>query len=173
MLLGSMDAHRNLGVARLGSFHLSSQVRPHVVGTQTENQGKGKEAEVPHEIFGLPWWVAVLADILVFLGYLLFVYVIRENRYASRVVEVETEQKIVNTGPYAFVRHPMYVANILIYSSAPLALGSYWAMPIAAAGILFILVRRIRNEEEVLMRDLQGYREYMTKTRYRLIPGIW
>ena len=121
----------------------------------------------------VPWWLALFADVLVFLGYLLFFYVIRENRYASRVVEVEKEQTVIDTGPYSIVRHPMYVSNLLIYSLAPLALGSFWAVPVAAGGILFILARRIRNEEDVLMRDLSGYREYMARTRYRLIPGIW
>lgn len=121
----------------------------------------------------VPWWLVAIADILVFLGYLLFVAVIRENRYASRVVEVEKGQQVVTTGPYAVVRHPMYVSNLLIYTFAPLALGSYWAMPITAGGILFILVRRILNEEIVLLRDLPGYHEYTQTTRYRLIPRIW
>ena len=120
----------------------------------------------------VPVGVVVLADILVLLGYGIVFLVFRENRYASRIIEVEQEQTVISSGPYAIVRHPMYLGSLLLYILSPLALGSYWAM-IPAILIIPIIVARIRNEESVLVRDLNGYQEYMQKTRYRLIPGIW
>lgn len=96
----------------------------------------------------------------------------RENRYASRVVEVEQEQQVISSGPYAIVRHPMYLGVLLMYIFSPLALGSYWAM-IPALLIIPLLVFRIWNEESVLVRELKGYQAYLQKTRYRLIRGIW
>ncbi|MFC1729400.1 methyltransferase family protein [candidate division KSB1 bacterium] len=97
---------------------------------------------------------------------------LKENRYASRIIEVEQQQKVVTTGPYALVRHPMYLAAVLMYIFSPLALGSFWAA-IPAVLLPVLLVARIRNEESVLMRELEGYQEYSGKVRYRLIPGIW
>ena len=120
----------------------------------------------------VPVGVVVLADILVLLGYGIVFLVFRENRYASRIIEVEQGQTVISSGPYAIVRHPMYLGSLLLYILSPLALGSYWAM-IPAILIIPIIVARIRNEESVLARDLNGYQEYMQKTRYRLIPGIW
>jgi protein-S-isoprenylcysteine O-methyltransferase Ste14 len=120
----------------------------------------------------VPAGAVVIADILVLLGYGTFFLVLRENRYASRIIEVEQGQKVISSGPYAMVRHPMYLGLLLLYIFSPLALGSYWAM-IPAILIIPIIVARIRNEESVLARDLRGYQEYMQKIRYRLIPGIW
>jgi protein-S-isoprenylcysteine O-methyltransferase Ste14 len=120
----------------------------------------------------VPVFVVIAADIMILAGYGFFVRVLKENRYASRVVEVEEKQRVITTGPYAMVRHPMYVAVGIIYTLSPLALGSLWAMPPALLVIL-VLVARIGNEEKVLIRDLPGYREYMQRVRYRLIPGVW
>ncbi len=120
----------------------------------------------------VPVGVVVLADILVFLGYGIVFLVFRENRYASRIIEVDQEQTVISSGPYAIVRHPMYLGSLLLYILSPLALGSYWAV-IPAVLIVPIIVARIRNEESVLARDLNGYQEYMQMTSYRLIPGIW
>ena len=120
----------------------------------------------------MPVGVVVAADILVLLGYGLIVLVFRENRYASRIVEVEQGQNVISSGPYAMIRHPMYLGAILLYVLSPLALGSYWAM-IPSILIIPVIVARIWNEESVLARDLKGYQEYMQKTRYRLIPGLW
>jgi len=117
-------------------------------------------------------WVVIVADILVLLGYGLIFLVFRENRYASRIVEVEQGQTVISSGPYAVIRHPMYLGAILLYVLSPLALGSYWAM-IPSILIIPVIVARIWNEESVLARDLKGYQEYMQKTRYRLIPGLW
>jgi protein-S-isoprenylcysteine O-methyltransferase Ste14 len=120
----------------------------------------------------VPVGMVVMADILVLLGYGIVFLVFRENRYASRVVEVEQEQTVISSGPYAMIRHPMYLGSLLLYILSPLALGSYWAM-IPAILIIPVIIVRIRNEESVLARDLSGYQEYMQKTRYRLIPGMW
>ena len=120
----------------------------------------------------MPWWVAVAADALVLAGYAMISRVFRENAYTSRTVRVEQGQQVVSTGPYAVVRHPMYVGVLIFYLASPIALGSWWAL-LPAAAIVPILVVRILNEEEVLERDLPGYKEYKQKTRYRLLPGIW
>jgi protein-S-isoprenylcysteine O-methyltransferase Ste14 len=116
--------------------------------------------------------VVVMADVLVLLGYGLVFLVFRENRYTSRVIEVEQGQTVISSGPYAVVRHPMYSGSILMYLFSALALGSYWAM-IPALLIVPVIVARILNEESVLVRDLPGYPEYMQKTRFRLMPGVW
>jgi protein-S-isoprenylcysteine O-methyltransferase Ste14 len=119
-----------------------------------------------------PVVVVIVADVLVLLGYGIFFLVLRENRYASRIIEVEQEQKVIRSGPYAIIRHPMYLGVSLMYILSPLALGSYWAM-IPSLLIIPLLVARIRNEESLLGRELKGYQEYVQKTKYRLIPGIW
>ena len=119
-----------------------------------------------------PLFLVVTADIVVLSGYLLFFRALRENRFASRIVEVVPGQTVVTTGPYAVIRHPMYCAVLAMFTFTPLALGSYWGM-IPAAVFFFILAARIRNVEEVLLNRLEGYRDYVRKTRYRLIPVIW
>jgi protein-S-isoprenylcysteine O-methyltransferase Ste14 len=120
----------------------------------------------------VPAWMVMAADVIVLISYGLFFRVMRENRFLSRVVEVEQMQKVISTGPYAVVRHPMYAAVIPMYFFSPLALGSLWAL-IPAAFVPLILIARIFNEEKVLSKDLAGYAEYTRKVKYRLIPGIW
>jgi len=120
----------------------------------------------------MPAWVAILADTIVAIGYLMVLWVFKANTYTSRIIEVEAGQKVVSTGPYALVRHPMYVGAFLTYAFSPLALGSYWAF-LPGVMILPVLIFRIFNEEKLLLRDLPGYREYTQKVRYRLLPGIW
>lgn len=120
----------------------------------------------------VPPTLVLLADFLVLLGYLLFVLTLRENRYASRVVEVQDNQVAISSGPYALVRHPMYLAIIVIFTLSPLALGSYWAL-IPALFLPVVLVTRIEAEEQLLRRDLTGYDEYCQKVKYRLLPFIW
>ena len=125
--------------------------------------------------FGLsnvPVLIVIIADIVVLLGYLLIFFVFKQNSYASRVVQVEKDQKVISTGLYGFVRHPMYLGVIIMYLPTPIALGSYWGL-IPMATIPLALVLRIMNEEKVLCRDLPGYKDYCEKTRYRLIPYIW
>jgi protein-S-isoprenylcysteine O-methyltransferase Ste14 len=119
-----------------------------------------------------PVWLVIVAQALVFLGYLSFFFVLRENSYASRVIEVEQGQKVISSGPYALVRHPMYTGVLLMYGISPLALGSTWGM-LPMILLPFFLVARILNEEKVLREELEGYREYTQKVKYRLIPGLW
>ena len=121
---------------------------------------------------GAPVYAAIIGLALILLGYLMTLYVFLTNSFASRVVEVEKEQRVITTGPYAFVRHPMYVAVIIFYGMTPLALGSYWAL-IFSLMIIPILIVRIKDEEKELEENLAGYGDYMHKVRYRLIPGVW
>jgi protein-S-isoprenylcysteine O-methyltransferase Ste14 len=120
----------------------------------------------------IPIPVIVIADALVLVGYLFVILVFRENRYASRVIEVDKEQQVISTGPYSVVRHPMYLGAMVMYLASPIALGSYWAA-LFALPLIWVFVARIRNEEQVLLRDLPGYGEYIQRVRYRLIPVVW
>jgi len=120
----------------------------------------------------MPLAVAIIADIIVLAGYFLFFLVLRENEYASRIVEVEKGQKVISTGPYAVVRHPMYVAVLLMYLFSPIALGSFWAI-IAFTPLPVLIIFRIYNEEKVLAKELPGYKDYTRKVKYRLIPFVW
>ena len=120
----------------------------------------------------VPAWVSLLADGLVLTGYMITFWVLTVNSFLSRTVEVDAEQKVVTTGPYAIVRHPMYFGVALLYIASPLALGSYWAI-LPALMIIPLLAARIRNEDEVLLRELVGYAEYRQKVKYRLLPGVW
>jgi protein-S-isoprenylcysteine O-methyltransferase Ste14 len=120
----------------------------------------------------VPPLVSIIADLIVFVGYMIFVWVLKTNSFLSRVVEVDSNQKVISSGPYALVRHPMYAGVSIMYIASPVALGSYWAL-IPAVLIVPLLVARILNEEQVLLRDLKGYKEYVETTRYRLVPGVW
>ncbi len=120
----------------------------------------------------MPVACIIVADILVFLGYMIVAAVFRANTYASRVVEVEKGQRVITTGPYAVVRHPMYAGLLIFYLFSSLALGSWWAA-IPASLIAPFLMIRIKHEEAEMMSGLEGYREYTQKTRFRLVPGIW
>ena len=120
----------------------------------------------------VPVPLVLLADLLILLGYLLFVLTIRENRYASRVVEVQEDQVAISTGPYALVRHPMYLAVLLIFTLSPVALGSYWGL-IPTLLLPLVLAARIANEEQLLRSSLAGYEQYCEKVKYRLIPFVW
>jgi protein-S-isoprenylcysteine O-methyltransferase Ste14 len=117
-------------------------------------------------------WVSIAANLLFFAGYMIFFWVLITNSFVSRVVEVESNQKVISSGPYALVRHPMYAGVIIMYLASPVALGSYWAV-LPAILIIPLLIARIRNEEQVLLRDLPGYEEYTQKVRFRLIQGLW
>lgn len=120
----------------------------------------------------LPAALILAAAGVVLLGYLLFFFVLRANSYASRVVEIEAGQQLITTGPYAWVRHPMYSAVLVMFMFTPLALGSYWAL-LPFSGLIPTLVLRIRNEEQVLRDGLEGYAEYCERVRFRLVPGVW
>jgi protein-S-isoprenylcysteine O-methyltransferase Ste14 len=120
----------------------------------------------------MPLAVVILSEVLVLAGYLIVALVFKANSYASRIIEVEKGQKVITTGPYAIVRHPMYLGVLIFYIFSPLALGSYWAV-IPALFVIPLIIARIRGEEKELVENLEGYRTYAIKTRYRLLPGIW
>ena len=120
----------------------------------------------------MPDWIAILSNIIVFLGYIFIIRVFMENSYASTIIQVENEQKVISTGPYAIVRHPMYFGLIIMILFTPVALGSYWAI-IPALLIIPMNIFRIKSEEALLLNELPGYIEYSKKTKYRLIPYIW
>lgn len=120
----------------------------------------------------VPFVVVIIADTLIILSYLFIALVFKTNTYASRVVEVEENQRVISTGPYAVVRHPMYSGMTVLYIMTPIALGSFWGV-IPAILLPFILVFRIKNEEILLREELDGYTEYCNKVRFRLIPFLW
>lgn len=120
----------------------------------------------------VPAPAVIAADGVFLVGYGLFFLVLRENSFASRVVEIQAGQRVVATGPYRWVRHPMYLAVLVTYIASPLALASIWAL-LPALFLPIILAGRIRDEERLLESELEGYREYQAKTRYRLFPGVW
>lgn len=120
----------------------------------------------------VPVWIVIASNAIVFLGYIFIILVFKENSYASTIIQVEEKQQVITTGPYAIVRHPMYMGLILMILFTPLALGSYWAI-IPSLLCIPVNVFRIISEEEVLLRDLPGYKDYCLKTRYRLIPLVW
>jgi len=120
----------------------------------------------------VPVWLVILSDTVIFLGYMLVFLTFKENSYASRIVEVEKKQKLCMTGPYAVVRHPMYAGIIPMYVCVPIALGSYYAL-IFFVPVVGVIFYRIFDEEKILSRNLKGYKQYMNKVKYRLIPGVW
>lgn len=120
----------------------------------------------------LPHWVNWLGAGLFLLSYLLYAEVMRENAYLSRTIEVQQGQKVVDTGLYGVVRHPMYAATILMFCSMPLILGSLPAFEIFLL-YPFLIALRIRDEEKLLTEELEGYRDYQKKVRYKMIPFIW
>jgi protein-S-isoprenylcysteine O-methyltransferase Ste14 len=120
----------------------------------------------------IPVEVIIATDIVILCGYLFIFLVFRENSYASRIIEIDSGQKVISTGFYSVVRHPMYLGVMIMYLPTPLALGSYWGL-IPMSLLPVILVLRILNEEKILRDNLEGYNDYCLKTRYRLIPYIW
>ena len=120
----------------------------------------------------LPFEVNIAAAVVFIIAYILYAEVLRENTYLSRTIKVVEGQKVVSTGLYGIVRHPMYFATILLFMSMPLVLGSLVSFVVFLA-YPFIIAARIKNEEEVLSRELDGYEEYKQKVKYRMIPFIW
>jgi protein-S-isoprenylcysteine O-methyltransferase Ste14 len=120
----------------------------------------------------VPAYISILGDGLVALGFYFFYLVVRVNSYAASNIRVEQDQKVVSTGPYAIVRHPMYSGALVLLIGTPLALGSWWTLLLVPL-FLPILIVRILNEEKVLARRLLGYTEYQQKVRFRLIPAVW
>ena len=120
----------------------------------------------------LPIWAVIAAAGVFLLAYALYAEVIRENAYLSRVVEVQENQQVIDTGLYGIIRHPMYFATLLLFLCTPLMLGSLWAFLVFLI-YPFLIVKRIRNEEALLEKELTGYPAYCQKVKYRLIPFIW
>ena len=120
----------------------------------------------------LPKGVVIGAAIVFLAAYILYAEVLRENTYLSRTIEVQENQKVIDTGLYGIVRHPMYSVTLLLFLSMPLVLGSIYSFLIFLS-YPFIIAKRIKGEEEFLEKELDGYREYKQKVRYRLIPFIW
>lgn len=119
-----------------------------------------------------PTWLVAVASVLFLLGYGMYAEVMRENAYLSRTIEVQEGQTVVSTGLYGVVRHPMYLATLLLFLPLPLVLGSLWGLvPFALYPVLIVV--RIRNEEQVLACRLAGYEDYKKQVRYRLLPFIW
>jgi len=119
-----------------------------------------------------PTSVVILGDALIAISYVGFYFVFRENTYGAATIRVEKNQKVISTGPYAIVRHPMYAAALVLMLGIPLALGSWWGLLAFVPGIP-ALVWRILDEERLLKRDLPGYAEYTQRAHYRLIPGLF
>jgi protein-S-isoprenylcysteine O-methyltransferase Ste14 len=120
----------------------------------------------------LPKSVNIAATVVFLAAYVLYAEVMRENTYLSRTIEVQENQKVIDTGLYGVVRHPMYSATLLLFLAMPLVLGSLYAFIIFLA-YPFIIVKRLKAEEKFLEEELKGYREYKQKVKYRLIPFIW
>ena len=116
--------------------------------------------------------VSIVAAVLFIVAYVLYAEVLRENTYLSRTIEVQEGQKVVDTGLYGIVRHPMYSVTLLLFMVMPLVLGS-WISFVIFLVYPFIIAKRIKNEEMVLSNELEGYKEYLEKVKYRLIPFIW
>jgi len=122
--------------------------------------------------FIIPNFVVFISSAIFILSYIIYAEVLRENRYLSRTIEVEENQKVIDRGLYGIVRHPMYMATIFLFLSMPLVLGSFISFVIFLV-YPFIIGKRIKNEEEVLERELKGYTEYKKKVKYKMIPFIW
>ena len=120
----------------------------------------------------VPLWLVIAASVIFLSGYGMYAEVMRENTYLSRTVEVQENQTVISSGLYSRVRHPMYLATLLMFLPLPLILGSFWGLiPFAIYPVVTVI--RILNEEKVLTHGLDGYAEYKTKVKYRLIPFIW
>jgi protein-S-isoprenylcysteine O-methyltransferase Ste14 len=120
----------------------------------------------------VPLPVVLAGDVLVMTGVIAILFVFKENSFASAVIEVDPEQRVISTGPYAFVRHPMYLGALIMLFGAPFALGSWWGLW-ALIPITAVIVVRLLDEEGFLTKNLAGYAEYQRQVRYRLVPFLW
>ena len=120
----------------------------------------------------MPHWVVIAASAVLLISYGLYAEVMRENAYLSRTIEVQDGQKVVDTGLYGIVRHPMYAVTVWMFLSIPLVLGSWWAL-LCFAHYPVLMVIRIHNEEKVLEQGLEGYSDYRKRVKYRLLPFVW
>ena len=120
----------------------------------------------------VPTWLVITASVVLLVSYALYAEVMRENAYLSRIIEVQEGQKVVSTGLYGIVRHPMYAVTVWLFLSIPLVLGSFWSL-LCFLHYPILIIIRILNEEKVLTEGLDGYADYKKKVKYRLIPFIW
>jgi len=120
----------------------------------------------------VPMSVVILGDILIALSYLAFYFVLRENPYGAATIQVEENQRVISTGPYALVRHPMYTGALILMLGIPLALGSWWSILMFIPGVA-VIRWRLLDEERFLSKNLAGYMEYQNKVPYRLVPFVW
>ena len=124
------------------------------------------------KLYALPKGISIGAAVVFLIAYILYAEVLRENAYLSRTIEVQENQKVIDTGLYGIVRHPMYSITLILFLSIPLVLGSLYSFLIFLA-YPFIITKRIKDEEKFLEKELNGYHEYKQKVKYRLIPFIW
>jgi protein-S-isoprenylcysteine O-methyltransferase Ste14 len=120
----------------------------------------------------VPSWVVIIASVILLVSYALYAEVMRENAYLSRTVEVREGQRVVDTGLYGIVRHPMYAVTVWLFLSIPVVLGSWWSL-LCFLPYVAVIVIRIRNEEKVLVNGLAGYTDYQKRVKYRLLPFVW
>lgn len=120
----------------------------------------------------LPYWISLLALVVFIFSYLLYAEVLRENTYLSRTIEVQENQKVIDTGLYGIVRHPMYAVTVIFFLSMPLVLGSLLSFIITLV-YPFVIAKRIHSEEKLLEKELEGYSEYKLRVKYKMIPFIW
>jgi protein-S-isoprenylcysteine O-methyltransferase Ste14 len=120
----------------------------------------------------VPSWVVIVASVILLVSYALYAEVMRENAYLSRTVEVREGQRVVDTGLYGIVRHPMYAVTVWLFLSIPVVLGSWWSL-LCFLPYVAVIVIRIRNEEKVLVNGLAGYTDYQKRVKYRLLPFVW
>jgi protein-S-isoprenylcysteine O-methyltransferase Ste14 len=123
-------------------------------------------------LFASTGFMVIAGDMLTALWFYIMFLVFKENAFSSATIEIAKDQRVISTGPYAFVRHPMYVGGLLLFIGTPLALGSYWGL-LAFVIVLPALIWRLLDEEKFLARNLPGYVEYCAKVRWRLIPGVF
>ena len=120
----------------------------------------------------VPPYVVAAGDIIVVLGFLIVFLVFKENTFTSAIIELSTEQKVISTGPYALVRHPMYIGALIMLVGVPLGLGSWWGL-LTVVPMTLVIVWRLLDEEKFLAKNLAGYSEYQNVVRYRLLPLVW
>src|SRR5262249_7959136 len=120
----------------------------------------------------VPAWVSIAGDAIIVLSYVAIFRVIRANSWAASNIRVETGQTVIDTGPYAYVRHPMYAGAVWLFVGIPLALGSWWSLALLIPFVP-LLLWRLLDEERILARDLPGYADYMRRVRHRLVPFVW
>jgi protein-S-isoprenylcysteine O-methyltransferase Ste14 len=120
----------------------------------------------------IPFYFSIISDLIMIIGFYFMFLVFKENRFTSAIIQVQSEQKVISTGAYSFVRHPMYSAGLLLFIFTPPALGSLLGLICSVLLIIFLILRTL-DEEKVLIRDLKGYKEYCEKVRFRFVPYLW